>query len=703
MKNGICILILTLRLIFVNGMFAQLINSVRSIDWSSAGVTDDIPTRTTVFESLGTPGKNAGFAQSVTAAQINAAISSCPAGQVVYLNPGTYDLSDNGIIMTSNVTLRGAGADQTILILNVTSGCGGLWATVCFAGSEEWTGYPTTQPGGSNTAEWTSGFTKGTTQITLSNVGSSGLTVGQYIFLDQANDTTDNGNFFVADQNKNLTPCSLEGGAPGRTINGIDRNQIQIVQITGIKNGVYTISPGLYSPNWRSSQNPGVWWPSSIIQYAGVENMSIQATDSAGEYSTIGMENSANCWVKGCRLIRTLTRNHIWFYQSAHNTVRDCYFFGSHVSSEAYGIESFMSSDNLAVNNIFQQVTAPIVIGPALGSVFAYNYSINDTSSATNWMMASEVGHDAGVEYILLEGNVSAEYLSDVYHGTQDFVTLFRNRLTGWERGKTESTAAIGIWSYNRYLNIIGNVLGEPGFSSVYQTSLGVSLTSGTIYDLGSGNTEGSVVVPSDSMVAKTLMRWGNYDVVNNAVQWNASEVPSGLNKFGNPVPGSKVLPASLYLTIKPSWWGTMPWPAIGPDITGGDITGVAGHAYRIPSEVCYESMGGSTDGTGKTLSFNSDKCYGVTTTGVKEKIVFDNPVVVYPNPVQDKIYFDGSSLSSQLLVSIYTSNGKLIAKKILDFQSDRSIDVSDFVPGLYFVQIVNGDFSTTQKIVVGK
>jgi len=62
------------------------------------------------------------------------------------------------------------------------------------------------------------------------------------------------------------------------------------------------------------------------------------------------------------------------------------------------------------------------------------------------------------------------------------------------------------------------------------------------------------------------------------------------LTNFGNPVPANQVLPPSLYLSIRPSWWGSVPWPAIGPDVAGGNIPGYGGHAHQIPARLCYES-----------------------------------------------------------------------------------------------------------------
>ena len=93
-----------------------IISASRRIDWSQAGAPDGIPNRSTICAAL-SPG--------VTAAQINSAITSCPSGQVVKLNAGTYNLS-TGIVFNNknNVTLRGAGPDQTFLIFSAGNSCG---------------------------------------------------------------------------------------------------------------------------------------------------------------------------------------------------------------------------------------------------------------------------------------------------------------------------------------------------------------------------------------------------------------------------------------------------------------------------------------------------------------------------------------------------------------------------------------------------
>ena len=109
-----------------------LISTQRRVDWSGAGVPGGLPNRTTICSTLGTAGQAASFVQSVTPAQINSTISSCPANQVVKLNTGTYNLS-SGITFSGkdNVTLRGDGASNTILKFSGGVSCNGLGAVVC--------------------------------------------------------------------------------------------------------------------------------------------------------------------------------------------------------------------------------------------------------------------------------------------------------------------------------------------------------------------------------------------------------------------------------------------------------------------------------------------------------------------------------------------------------------------------------------------
>jgi hypothetical protein len=578
----------------VAGTNAQqtIVSSNRSIDWRNVGVVGGIPNRTTICATL-----NAG----ASGAQINSAIASCPSGQVVMLNAGTYNIS-GGITFnnTSNVTLRGAGANQTFLVFSSSNSCHGTAADICLDSSDvNWRGGP------SNTANWTAGYAPGTTVITLSSTAN--LQVGNPITLDQLDDTTDGGDVWVCGTGICAIDSESGGQRPGR-------EQQQLVTVTAINGNQVTISPGLYMPNWRSSQSPAAWWATSPIRNSGVENMSL---DHSVPSPPAGVQffNCLNCWVKGVRSLNP-NRAHVLSLQSARITIRDNYFYGGGGGgSLSYGLEMYPSSDTLIENNIFQQVTAPRVMNASCsGCVVGYNFSIHDTYTASaNWMNHSDFMHAGGIDFVLLESNVGAGMYSDSFHGSHHFVTLFRNRYNGWEATKTANTTPVIIYPFSRFYNVIGNVLGDVNRpQSNYQVTPGSTASiSLSIYDLGTDGDNGATP-PDDSNAPRTVMRWGNYDIVNNASQFSASEVPSSITNFANPLPSSQALPASFYLSAKPAWWPVgKPWPAIGPDVTGGNIPNVGGHAYTIPAQDCYTNvMGGPADGTGAYLSFNPSTCY---------------------------------------------------------------------------------------------
>jgi hypothetical protein len=325
---------------------ADVIASDRRVDWSGAGVAGGIPERATGTCATLDPG--------ATAADINAAIAGCSNG-VVFLNAGTYNLTA-GITFrgVSNVTLRGAGPERTVLKFTGTDPCGGLYADVCVIGwSRVWSG----NVPAANIRNWTAGYGKGSTQITLDSAAS--VTVGSVLVLDQQDDTADNGAAIVSDA---MGQFSLEGGAPGRQ----DRSQQQFVQVTAVAGNDVTISPGVYMPNWRASQTPQAWWWGETAFMNGVEDLTLDHSGSS-ETSGIGFQNAYNGWVKNVTSVNP-KRNHVWLNQAARIEVRDCYFYGTKTgTSMSYGVESFTSSDDLVINTIFHRVTSPIMLGPNSG------------------------------------------------------------------------------------------------------------------------------------------------------------------------------------------------------------------------------------------------------------------------------------------------------------------------------------------------
>jgi hypothetical protein len=602
--------------------FAQspVIAGSRSIDWRNAGVTGGIPARSTVCTTL-SPG--------ATAAQINSAIAACPNGQVVFLAAGTYTLSTGIIFNAKNgVTLRGAGPDQTFLKFTAGNACGGLGGDVCFInGNANWAGGPV------NTANWTAGYSPGTTSITLDN--KTNLQVGSVLILDQIDDgSTDTGEVWTCQ----LPSCSQQGGIgqgrPGVTGGGCGgncRGQTQVVRVTSISSGACPctigITPGLYMPNWRAAKNPGAWWSSALpITGSGIEDLSLDHGSSSAR-GGVFIYNGDGIWVRNVRSLNA-NQKHVWMYQSVHTTVRDSYFYGTQAaSSDSYATDTLTGGDHLIENNIFEHVASPMLNEGGQGTVHAYNYAIDDyytKGGATEWQQASSYQHAVGNAFILWEGNSGIGLTADDIHGTSHFVTAFRNHWNGRDPaggssgGKDQSTNAVLIQAYNRYYNFVGNVLGTSGYHSRYEVAPtsatdpgSASNANAAVYNFGYSANQGTYwtgppALPNDLLAKSTAYRWGNYDTVTDSVRWNAAEVPSGLAKYAQPVPPSQDLPDSLYLPGKPGWFGSHPWPAIGPDIADGDVPNVGGHVYKIPAQVCFET----TPKTSGILNFNANRCY---------------------------------------------------------------------------------------------
>lgn len=610
--------------------FAQstgIIASGRVGPWSSAGAT--IATNRTQCGST--------IAAGATTATINAAIAACPANELVLLGVGTFSGIGALNIHVNNVTLRGSGPNSTFIIFanGTNCGLGSQGGNLCVSDSTAYyngTG-AVLPPSGTHQMAWTAGFTPGTSTITGNSCGSGCVApvLGQTIILDQADDSTDNGGIFVC----GLSTCNNEGSnkVNGRTIAGVTYNQQLVVKVTSISGsgtGPYTIgiSPSLYGTNWAKGSTNGIWWPGTITG-VGIENLSLDSrsnTSGAGNITTL--YDCLGCWYLNVRSIQPNGQSHVLLYQSANDTVANSYMFGSPGAEQSYGVQLFETSDDLVINNIFQQVASPSAAGNGLGNVWAYNFSIYNLFTSDNWMQVTYSSHSPAAMYNLYEGNVLNGLDNDDDWGTSPLNTYFRNRSDGYEEVnsvvRSQNTIGHRLDWGSRGTNIVGDVIGTSGFDTTYETSSAVNSGSVSnawlsIYTLGY-QTVGSIPVygtsPTDSLVRSTLCRWGNYDTVNALNQFNGGECNPSATGSGatqipaNPTPANDSLPPSFFLTAVPSFFGSAPWPPIGPDVMGGNIPNVGGHAYQIPAENCYQGLTGATsDGTGSVLPFPGT-CY---------------------------------------------------------------------------------------------
>jgi len=642
-------------------LWSNFLDTSRAIDWT-ANTGFSIPNYTvncSTQPSLATGSGNA----AANTTSIQNSLNSCDATHNVVLIPsGTYYV--NGITFGSQgkQVLRGAGGSATYLFVQSLASCGGIGHGLCMI-APNWTysgAANVLPPSGTNQCTWTAGYSPGTTSITLSSCGGT-PPVNNTIVLDQANDTSDTGGVYMCDGS--TTNCTYEGArnASGRIVSGNLYSNQQVVYITGVTSlggSAYTvtISPGLYMTNIRSGQSPGAWWP-GFVQNDGVENMTIDMTNTPTSGSgNVGMFSCYQCWVKGCRLINGY-RNHVWFYQSMQSVVRDSYFYQSpgH-SATSYTIEPNTASNYLVENNIFQQVTTPYTgNGGAVGGVFGYNFSVDTLFADFSFAWPIFGSHSAGDVFNLFEGNNAVGVEADNASGPSNQLTMYRNLLTGYAVGTTNNLEPNIVASTNRNWNYVGNVLGQTGIQTQYQAYATSSSTfSGagvdSIYDLGEGGDGGNCTsnpgtsTTCDPLVISTMMRWGNYDVVNAATRWNTTEAAPAANTYVNANfttsyfgTLAQTLPASLYYSAKPSWWpSAKAWPSIGPDVSSGNVgicsggtyasvqattsvqctggslsTAWASHATSIPAMDCFlNTMSGPPDGSGSVLTFDANTCY---------------------------------------------------------------------------------------------
>jgi hypothetical protein len=583
--------------------WSSILSSSQAINWSNSGV-GGIPARTNNCASL---------TSSASLAQINSALASCPSGQSVYLATGTYSITGT-INIPSNVTLRGAGANLTILNATGTSG-----GDVVSLGS----GYVSYNP-----LSIASGATAGSTSIVVSN--ASGISVGSYLAIAETNNPS-----FVSSNGSEGT-CNWCWTSTGSLARG------QIVAVTGVSGTTVTIAPGLYG----AYTNTPIAVPFSMsASYAGVEDLQVYANNT-GYAANFGIRECAYCWVKGVES-NYADGDHVEGYWGYRDEIRDSYFSnaflhtpGTHDSDIQIALKT---SATLIENNIIERTHVSIMFEwGAAGNVASYNYTMGEfDNGATNVVIGGIDFHGAHPQFNLLEGNVATLIEPDSIWGTSSQTTAYRNWVVGANKiclpmsGRNTVTCsgssghqgfqaarAMDISYLSTKNNFVANVVGSAQMQSLighgsplaqtasveypaarsYDTvAYGWTFGYGELGDDGTGGGCSGGTAPCDSSTSSaTDFFHGNFNNISAATTW-----ATGV---------THTLPASFYLSSKPAWWHSIPYPATGPDVTGG--TGPAGHSYGNPAQTCYfKVMGGSDGGVGGPLAFNASICYGTTSS----------------------------------------------------------------------------------------
>jgi hypothetical protein len=606
--------------------WSNIVSPSRAIDWTHAGLPGVLPDGETTTNPWTPPtrpacttaqaGTTVPIPSTASISTINSAIAACaaanPNGSYLLLGSGTFAINSTlALYSVNNITLRGSGAQQTTLSLSD-------------ADVEIGASYGVE---GSGLLTSTSNFAAGSTSITIGSLSGITPTAGLIAWLTQC-DTgvsrsggvctgtqTDNGGIYVCGDSASGCAQQSRAGTPSH-----QQQEFIMNRVNNNGNGTYTIqlSTPLYMPNWTYSPNaPSLGWPSPARMSTGVglEDLTLLGVNDSTNY-LLHVQNAYASWIKGVRFIGSGTSFSFNITNSKNCLAINNYLFPDYdVTGYHAGVNVAASSDDLVLNTIVAGGIPTEYDGLNSGVVTAYNYGRDSfTLYAENgWSF----DHAAFSSFDLYEANQGGPLTEDDIWGTHALNTYFRNydSCTDFPFA-VPNPRGININNYQRFENLIGNVIGTEGQCTTYQ---GTGYN--TIFQIALG----------DPLVASTLLRWGNVSVAtqssdtpaNSGVRFLSSEVPLSLPganaSLANPVPSNNNLPCSLWLssyasttcTAHPNggtglnWWKvcttwttfpticantqTQPFPTAGPDVSGGPS--VNGYAYDIPAVAAWKSL----------------------------------------------------------------------------------------------------------------
>ena len=535
-------------LLTLSGVHAQ-VPPDRRIEWKP-GVRDGIPTRTNLINVKNAPYQAKGDGQSDDKAAIQKAIDAATAEQVVYLPRGTYKVSGGLTLNGKSISIRGDGPDATLIRYD---GSSGIDIIKCTRGSDY-----------GNPIDITAGLEKGSTKLTLTSASS--VNVGDIIWVSQENDPD-----FVINGGDNGF-CSWCGRNDG------NRVMTQMDKVLAKTSNTVTLERPLYL-TFKTSLHPQLRTCATVTR-VGIESLKVARTNiSAGaDGSNLVLSLCDNSWITNCAS-QNPGRRHIFLEMCYACEVGQCDLrsdpdWWHNYSDHNYGIFMFsLNSDHLINDNIVFRCRHGLIFeGGGSGCVVAYNYSVGNVSEPDkDWLSGDLDTHGPHPFMNLFEGNVTSKLAHDNTFGSASHNTSFRNHVVNWSVSNTTPTSgrwAMDIQQHSYYNNLVGNVIGQPGDTGERFAKTGISGRTLASYRFGF-ECPGCGTV-TDPKVEQTTLVSGNYDYIGKGVIWDETS--------------GHVLPSSLYLTTRPSFWpASLPWPAFGPDLN--PMVGV------IPAELRYNGQ----------------------------------------------------------------------------------------------------------------
>ncbi len=577
---------------------------------------------------------------------INNAIASCPAGDVLMLAAGTFTINDGKhISLNKGITLRGTGSCNNAsspycsTVITVKNGavmnsyrCGLPNPDNCVntpaivVGPNLWTNSWTP-------TALTADAAQGAMSVQVQS--AAGFTVGQWVLIDEASgaawqtDPEGYGQIWaapdwlspsgapatgrVAWQKHNpsrswddftSSQYPYQSGTTGCYYSFCDRPTAELHRIAAIKTSTKTITfDDRLTIAYRASSghNAQLYHPSkAFVQNAGVENLTI--THSFG--GSVSFQFCAYCWAKYVESTLSLQGSFNLSY-AARIELNEIY---SHKCAwpvpggGGYNIDLQNATTEIYVVNSISVECNKVITARSggAGSVVAYNFMDDQfINGQEHWQEIGLNGsHAAGSHEMLFEGNQASNIDSDHTHGNAIYYTFFRNYATGVRARFTDYISGVVIDDArdlpggNRPLRAAG-VMGYTYWMAFVGNVLGASgVTTAAHGWVLNGNNHGG------QTGSIWFLGWNGqppYDYDPNSATYTFRhgnyDYYDSTVRWDAGTPNHK-LPNSYYFSSAPSFFSDgsgYPWPWVTPTGSSPIQTGPSGRS-ALPAKARYDA-----------------------------------------------------------------------------------------------------------------
>lgn len=559
--------------------------STNTIVWNgNCGVNlatgTNIPTWTTIGATLSV-GDSLATAQAAWDGLSSNQVVRAPAGAYTWNTVFQFKKNKNNRILRGDTNANG----YPTTIISTTDGRS-------FA-TEDWS---FTSTG----ADVSSGYTKGSTTITLSSSPNAMFFVGNTMEIAQDDDT-------------NLVYKSQ--GGPGRFLR-------QTMEITAVSGNDITFRPAL---DWTfsASLNPKVYYLNTEgtstppTAFVGLEDVVINTTGV--QEPTVYLRACKFAWCKNVVISNFTGTSCIQTDSSVGGEIRHCWIRNAvgfpNCPGDAVPVYLHTgSSSYILEDNIFQNTKEQLCTSSEahfIGFNFSTNTVIDNSAGANDvhWQVPGfNCNHGPHPMMILYEGNIACQFQSDGYHGSAGPITVFRNWFHGMA-SVSENRKCLDATRVSYWWNVAGNVLGHSSWTpTTYTLTTQPSYaTTATIYRMGypnSGNNDFSEVVPDNAMQDDyPWLTYPDQNVTNRMIMHGNYDYKSG-SQIWDPNIADHTLATSLYYNSKPAYFGGLPWPPFDPaSPSSANVTNIpAGfrfvNGFDPPASF---GAGGATPGTGRS------------------------------------------------------------------------------------------------------